>query len=46
VLANQKETIREDGGIIIQIGERTILDTLVSGVNRDTRINGKSVIRV
>jgi gas vesicle protein len=35
-----------DNGIIIQIGERTILDTLASGVNRDTRINGKSVIRV
>lgn len=37
---------KDNGGIIIQIGERTILDTLASGVNRDTRINGKSVIRV
>ena len=46
VLANQKQSTREDGGIVIQIGERTILDTLASGVNRDTRINGKSVIRV
>jgi predicted PurR-regulated permease PerM len=35
-----------DNGIIIQIGERTILDTLTQGVNRETRINGKSVIRV
>ena len=46
VLARQTKATDVDGGIIIQIGERTILDTLTQGVNRETRINGKSVIRV
>lgn len=35
-----------NGGIIIQIGERTILDTMTDGVNRENRINGKSIITV
>lgn len=35
-----------DGGTIIKLGERTILDTLTDGVNRENRINGKNVITV
>ena len=45
-LSNNQHTTSQDGGIVIQIGERTILDTMSQGLNRETRINGKSVIRV
>lgn len=36
----------KDGGTIINIGERTILDTLTDGVNRENRINGKNIITI
>ena len=35
-----------ESNIVVKIGERTILDTITDGVNRENRINGKSIITV
>ena len=36
----------DNGGIVVNIGERTIVDTVISGINRQNRINGRTVINV
>lgn len=35
-----------DGGIVVKIGERTLVDILSSEMNRQSRINGKAIINV